>query len=979
MMRRAIRVTLRRENLRRFTQHLPHFLGRTVLACISVAMPLPHATAQDGLYVIDLGSSPRQAARHMLDAHQLRWVGMLDTDLVLVRGERAGIEAVPAVRLVGVFSSRDKTTPALAERVFGPRRIPHGFSADYIVIPSERSRPVRARLAALAAAHGGTAGPVESDALTMRVRIDTAGLRRLLDSPDVVWAEPAEAPGTDDLFVREFGGANYVELIDGFTGAGVVCEVVDGGLLETHADFAASPPILLTDNTASTEHGTSTYGLLFGSGASDSTAIGMIPDAVGLFASYHNIGDREAHLAMLEAPPYRGVLQSNSWGSGINRRYTAVSAEVDDAIFRHGVVVLQSQSNTGSPDSRPEAWAKNVVSVGGVMGFGTLDRADDMWGGVASTGPAIDGRVKPDLVLFNDGIWTPDDTGVTDHHFFTGTSAATPAVAGHFGVMLEMFDAGLFDQSVQARGAARKAENQETGQGTRSVPRVATARALMINSARPYAFDGAADDLGRYRQGWGTPDLRRLRDNAPKTFVLDGSDPIRQGGSWGAVFTVAPGETDLRVTLAYNDPAALPMAVNAIVNDLDLRLTSPSGTVYHGNAGLIDGPWSVPGGSPDRVNTIENVFVQLPEPGPWLIDVSAYRVNVDADETTPELDVPFSLVASGGYLTTSPALVPIGDIPRLIPANTPVSFEFEALGFTPDRDGEVILDSIAGPATAPLVWTGGDRFSVTFNGLPCGSVTGFRFSVDTGSATGVSYPPGPDGSIAVGIRQLDTPVPVGGWTADASPGLVMGGWEQGTPAGGGLRFDPPVDADGDGICWLTDNRAGSSDVSGGAATLITPAFDLAGGEVATLEYSLWLACDNAGSPAEDTLAVDFSTDAGQTWTSLRTERSTFRWVHREIDLSPIVPPGSTVLFRFTVSDEPDDSITEAAIDALAVRVDRCAPCPADFDGDGDADLSDINAFSVAFQMQEPAADLDHDGDVDLSDLFLFLLSFDLGC
>ncbi len=963
--------------MRRFVHHISRLLDRTPLAVIVASLALSNAAAQDGLHVVDLGRSDRGHIQEALGAHQLRWVGVLGSDLALIRGDRVAISDIPDLRYVEPFISARKATPALAARIFASRPAARGFQADYIVIPADRSRETRARLAALAASLGGSAGLVDSDALTMRVRIDDPGLRLLLDSPDVVWAEHAAEPEADDEFVREFGGANYVELLDGFTGAGVVCEVVDGGLLETHADFAAAPPIMLTANTTFTEHGTSTYGLLFGSGASDLSAIGMIPDAVGLFSSYHHIDDRDAHLAMLESPPYLGVLQSNSWGSGINRRYTAVSAEVDDAIFRHGVVVLQSQSNTGSPDSRPEAWAKNVVSVGGVQGKGTLDRADDTWGGVASTGPALDGRVKPDLVLFNDGIWTPNDTGDTDHHLFTGTSAATPAVAGHFGIMLEMFDAGMFNQPAEAGRPMLKVESQGSGQGVRSPPRVATAKALMINSARPYDFTSAADDLGRFRQGWGTPDLRRLRDNAPLTFVLDGSEPLVQGESWGGVFNVAQGQTDLRVTLVYNDPAALPMAVSAIVNDLDLRLTSPSGVVYHGNAGLIDGPWSVPGGSPDRVNTVENVFVPQPEPGPWLIDVRAFRVNEDADTSTPEFDVPFSLVASGGSFSASPTLVPLGEIPAEIPANTPVSFEFRAVGFTPVGDGEVILDSLAGPATAPLVWTGGDRFGVTFNSLPCGSISGFRFSATTPGGGEASYPPGPDASVAVEITKTAELTPTGSWQTDASAGLTMGGWVQGTPAGGGLRFDPPVDADGDGVCWLTDNRAGTSDISGGSAVLTSPVFDVDETPGATLEYDLWLACDNAGTPAEDTLTVEFSVDDGQSWTPLRTERSTFRWVHRVVDFA--VPPGSTVLFRFTIADDPDDSITEAAIDGLAVRVDICVPCPADFDGDGDTDLTDVNLFATAFQMLDPAADLDLDGDVDLADLFLFLLSFDLGC
>ena len=46
-------------------------------------------------------------------------------------------------------------------------------------------------------------------------------------------------------------------------------------------------------------------------------------------------------------------------------------------------------------------------------------------------------------------------------------------------------------------------------------PSVAMSRAILINTASPYAFGHAADDLGRYRQGWGTPDLLSMWASAP--------------------------------------------------------------------------------------------------------------------------------------------------------------------------------------------------------------------------------------------------------------------------------------------------------------------------------------------------------------------------------------------------------------------------------------------------------------------------------
>ena len=70
------------------------------------------------------------------------------------------------------------------------------------------------------------------------------------------------------------------------------------------------------------------------------------------------------------------------------------------------IAITQSQSNNGNRSSRPQAWAKNVISVGGVKHYDTLDTSDDAWAGGASIGPAFDGRIKPDVSYWYDYIYT---------------------------------------------------------------------------------------------------------------------------------------------------------------------------------------------------------------------------------------------------------------------------------------------------------------------------------------------------------------------------------------------------------------------------------------------------------------------------------------------------------------------------------------------------------------------------------------------
>src|SRR5262249_26052371 len=144
-------------------------------------------------------------------------------------------------------------------------------------------------------------------------------------------------------------------------------------------------------------------------------------------------------------PQYECVLQSNSTGSAWTTAYTSISSQMDQIIFDLDISICQSQSNNGTQSSRPQAWAKNIISVGGVKHYNTLTRTDDNWTNGASIGPAADGRIKPDVCNFYDYVFTTTSTSTTAYTSgFNGTSAATPISAGCLGLTYQMWAAGLF-------------------------------------------------------------------------------------------------------------------------------------------------------------------------------------------------------------------------------------------------------------------------------------------------------------------------------------------------------------------------------------------------------------------------------------------------------------------------------------------------------------------------------------------------------
>ncbi|GIW74196.1 MAG: hypothetical protein KatS3mg103_0718 [Phycisphaerales bacterium] len=387
---------------------------------------------------------------------------------------------------------------------------------------------------------------------------------------DVLFMDVRGEPEPDVDIARMIGGADYVEGLTGFSGEGVRAEVLDSGLYLSHQEFASmSPPPLLHGAVSSQSHGTSVFSIVFAQGTNPQ-ARGFLPDAEQtIIAAYSALGDRYAHTAELVDPagPYRAVFQTNSWGDPRTTDYTTVSEEMDDILFDHDIVITQSQSNSGSTPSRPQAWAKNIIAVGGINHFNTLTRSDDRHGGSAgSTGPASDGRIKPDLSHFYDQTIAATTGSPTAYTQFGGTSGATPITAGHVGLFFQMWNEGVFGPVRVPGGTVF--ENR---------PSPATAKAMMINTALQYDFTGASADLNRMRQGWGLADVGKMYDERERFFIIDENQPIDPLETHSYPLKVASGEPDLRVTLVYRDPGGTTSSTKHRINDLTLRVTSPSG------------------------------------------------------------------------------------------------------------------------------------------------------------------------------------------------------------------------------------------------------------------------------------------------------------------------------------------------------------------------------------------------------------------
>ncbi|MDH7570418.1 MAG: S8 family serine peptidase, partial [Armatimonadota bacterium] len=408
----------------------------------------------------------------------------------------------------------------------------------------------------------------------------------------------------------------------------------------------------------------------------DNSFAGAAPEAdlifqsLGLNAGGMVFGPLDTADLFRQAYPLGARVHTNSWGGGPDT-YTATSASIDEFIYNQpDLVVLFAAGNSGADNDRDgvvdprslgdEAVAKNVITVGacennrppnpqfgprdprnaryGGFGFAwppfDTDFISDNPGGLAafsSRGPTADGRIKPDVVAPGTNVvsvwarnpattapeaWDPwagpysDANPITKYCFASGTSMATPLTAGACALVREFFMRGGY-------------------YGRRFQPTAALVKAILINGARDldpgqYGTGATREVSARpdFAQGWGRVDLANcLAPQAPRQlFLMDGVAGLTTGQFHRFAYRVRNPGAALRITLVWTDPPGTPFAGVALVNNLDLRVTDPSGNVTFGN--------NHPTGDP--LNNVEGVDIPSPQVGEYEIRVIGTNVPVGA-------------------------------------------------------------------------------------------------------------------------------------------------------------------------------------------------------------------------------------------------------------------------------------------------------------------------------------------------------------
>lgn len=449
-------------------------------------------------------------------------------------------------------------------------------------------------------------------------------------SQQIVGADMVNAPG----FITPAG----------LTGGGQVVAVADSGLdrgsmEDIHPDLAGEPgkkpKIIMLKSWSGRQladdpegHGTHMVGTIAGNGsASGGKFRGVAPEANIYFQGILDANGKispPSDLQSLFQPAYLAGarIHVNAWGSGANG-YSGSAMKADAFIRSHPdflVIFGAGNSGPGTKALTSEANSKNSLTVGSsvsprpALDFspgGPLDTA-----GFSSRGPAGDGRIKPDLLAPGTSIISTRSSlvkgnlpGYPLYSRMQGSSMASAVAAGSAALLREFMQK---EMSIPEPGAS-------------------SIKAALINGAR-------TTEEGPSAEGFGVLDLGGtvLALKEKSMVLVEENRGILEGAVQKYKFRAERSGSPLKVTLAWTDPAGDLSSQKALVNNLDLSVTSPDGKIHRGNGFL--------GQSPDDLNNVEQVYIKEPLPGEYVIEVRGASVKAIAAKNASVTAQDYSLV-----------------------------------------------------------------------------------------------------------------------------------------------------------------------------------------------------------------------------------------------------------------------------------------------------------------------------------------------
>ena len=523
------------------------------------------------------------------------------------------------------------------------------------------------------------------------VEVASSQLDEIAKIPDVVRIDPYVRPTPEDERSSQIIAGNYSNPTTlaapgynplaqfGADGTGVTVMMSDdgvsipgnGGLYITSANTVDGPLRGAAPGAtgghghinASIIAGNTPFGVLddlgynYGLGVAPKANIINIPFLVGT----NTTTDAEAvddALNTLGPNGVRGTISNNSWGAGTNLNAYGTREALYDGLVRDGSFaptidpfnIIFSAGNSGPGGgtlTRPKV-SKNTIAVAnsenvrpGVLPFPVPSPAPAPIGTAAdnmedlrtssSRGPAADGRIKPDI--------TAPGTVITGSR-----AGSCSSVSGCFD-SVHAYSTGTSHAAPQVAGAAALFTNYWRNSHAGAYPNPSLIKAAIINSGRE--MNGLTTNTATIpngMEGWGRINMKLMMNTGVPTLYNNEETVLSNTGTAvGFIGRVADSTKPVRITLVWTDPPGV--SDPALVNNLDLQV-NVNGNLYRGN--VFSGGVSIPGGSADTVNNVENIFLPAGVPAGAFFSVGVSAVTLNGDGALGNADTTdqhFSIVA----------------------------------------------------------------------------------------------------------------------------------------------------------------------------------------------------------------------------------------------------------------------------------------------------------------------------------------------
>jgi subtilisin family serine protease len=645
-----------------------------------------------GLFLVQFENPLPLARRAELRALGVELLKYVPDDAFIARFNHVSPDKVGAldyVRWVGPYRSDDKIHPNLSAAVRGALTANQTVAVNVLISPGATPAEIAGVRTALSSVQHESR---LRQGTILRGSLEPARLPALAQSGAVLWLERAPKRKLVDEAAAKIVGGNDSNVGTptltqqlGFNGAGVTVCVADTGLdtgntNTMHLDLRGRVTGFkyygsLTDGSDGYGHGTHCAGIVAGNAATgetdpDTGAFYGLGVASGASLFIERLFDDDAN-EVSPAPGNASLAQdavragahigANSWGNDVQGEYDIDAAQFDELVRDADAstpgdqpYILEFSAGNAGPNSETmdsPASAKNVIATGAsenvpgmlAMTYGLYADGPDVVADFSSRGPCADGRIKPDVVA--PGTWiasaassaAPNEAAVAwsaidDYYVYMGgTSMAGPHAAGAAAVFVQYY------KSLH----------------TNTMPSPALVKAALINSADELdQANGGPGPVPNNDEGWGRINLANIIitniASAPRYYqYLDQTVLLTNSQMYAQHIFVQGSDEPLKITLTYTDVPGFPGALPALVNDLDLEVVAPDGTLYRGNqfgAGV-----SVPQApSPDQLNNVEGIYLAQPAPGDYLVRVRGSKIVSDAITNTPNvIDQDFALVSSG--------------------------------------------------------------------------------------------------------------------------------------------------------------------------------------------------------------------------------------------------------------------------------------------------------------------------------------------